>query len=74
MPAEYIGKPVRLQVSNAKLLIYYSTELIATHLLSTKKLNYKEEHYKQLLSGSIRDKDAVEELARKNLEQLDNLL
>lgn len=74
VPAEYIGKPVRLLVSNDKLQIYYNTELITMHSLTDKKLNYTEEHYKQLLSGYIQNKEAVEELARKNLEQLDNLL
>lgn len=41
VPADYIGKPVRLKVSNEFLQIYYSTDLIATHSLSDKRLNYK---------------------------------
>ena len=74
VPAEYIGKPVRLQVTTDKLLIYYSTELIASHMLSDKRLNYSEEHYKQLLSGYITDPESIDELAQKNLRQLDELL
>ena len=74
VPAEYIGKPVRLLVNNDTLQIYYSTALIAVHELSAKRLNYKPEHYKQLLSGSIRSEDAIEELAEKNLQQMDLLL
>lgn len=57
VPADYIGKPVRLKVSNESLQIYYSTDLIATHSLSDKRLNYKKEHYTQLLSGYIKNDD-----------------
>ena len=53
VPAEYIGKPVRIQITSDTLQIYYSTDLIATHKVSDKKLNYQEEHYKQLLSRYI---------------------
>jgi len=74
VPAEYIGKPVRLLVADDKLHIYHSTDLIAVHSLSGNRLNYLPGHYEQLLSHSIRDDDIVSELARKNLEQLDNLL
>ena len=74
VPAEYIGKPVRLQVTNDILQIYYSTELIASHHLSNKKLNYNKSHYKQLLSNHIKDNETVEELAERNLRQMDSLL
>ena len=74
VPAEYIGKPVRLLVNKGTLQIYYNTDLIASHTLSGKRLNYKPEHYKQLLSGTIKSDDAIEELAKKNLQQMDILL
>lgn len=74
VPAEYIGKPVRLQITKDKLLIYYSTELIATHMLSDKRLNYNEAHYKQLMSGYIKDSATIDELASENLRLLDELL
>jgi len=74
VPAEYIGKPVRLQICHDNLHIYHSTDLIALHHISKKRLNYLPEHYKQLLSKSICDSDALEEFAKKNLEQLDDLL
>lgn len=41
VPADYIGKPVKLKVSNESLQIYYSTDLIATHSLSEKDLIIK---------------------------------
>ena len=68
------GKPVRLLVNNENLQIYYSTDLIAVHKLSTKRLNYISDHYKQLLSNTIKSEDAIEELAEKNLQQMDLLL
>lgn len=74
VPAGYIEKPVRLCVINDQLEIYYSTELIAKHRLSDKKLNYKTSHYKQLLSGCIEDNATIDELAEVNLRQLDQLL
>ena len=74
VPAEYIGKPVSLRIIEDKLQIYYNTDLIVTHLLSDKRLNYKEDHYKQLLSVWMKDKEAIDALAEKNLKQLDMLL
>ena len=74
VPPVYIGKPVKLQVAADKLCIYYSTELIATHALSDKRLNYRSEDYRQLLSGCIRRADTIEELAEANLKQMDHLL
>ena len=74
VPAEYIGKPVRLKVTDDSLLVYYSTELITTHVLSDKRLNYKKEHYTQLLSGYMKDDDEISKLAEKNLRQMDAFL
>ena len=74
VPPAYIGKPVRLQVTSDKLFIYYSTELIATHLLTSKRLNYRSEDYMQLLNGRIRNADSIEEMAKENLKQMDLLL
>lgn len=74
VPAEYIEKPVRLRVSNDNLEIYYSTDLIAKHKISNKRLNYITSHYKQLLSGYIKDEATIDELANENLRRLDQLL
>jgi hypothetical protein len=48
--------------------------MIAAHSLSTKRLNYREEDYKQLLRSHIRDIDAIEEIAEANLKRMDALL
>ena len=74
VPPAYIGKSVRLQVKYDKLDIYYGTDLISTHLLTDKRLNYHSDDYKELLSERIKDADAIEEFAEKNLKQMDLLL
>ena len=74
VPPEYIGKPVRLKLIDNTLQIYYSTELIAAHVLNEKRLNYHKEHYRQLLSGIMKDNDDVAALAEKNLKQMDTFL
>lgn len=74
VPPAYIGKPVRLQINADKLCIYYSTDLIAEHLLTNKRLNYRPEDYKTLLNGRIKDADSIEEMAEENLKRMDLLL
>lgn len=74
VPPAYIGKPVRLQVRSNKLYIYYSTDLIASHSLTSKRLNYRSEDYIELLDGRIRNADSIEEMAEENLKQMDLLL
>ena len=74
VPLEYIGKPVNLRVKMNTLEIYFSTELIARHELSNKKLNYQEEHYTNLLSHYVKDKDTVAEMAQANLQLMDQFL
>ena len=74
VPLEYIGKPVNLRVKLNTLEIYFSTELIARHELSNKKLNYQKEHYTNLLSHYVKDKDTVAEIAQANLQLMDQFL
>ena len=71
---EYIGKPVRLRLTNSTLQIYCSTELIATHEVSQKRLNYHKSHYHQLLGMTMKDEDSVADLAEFNLKQMDSFL
>lgn len=74
VPPEFIGKPVRMSVSGDKLLIYYTTDLIATHSISEKKINYLKKHYCELLGQSISDVDKVTVIAENNLMQMDTFL
>ena len=67
-------KPVRLLISDNTLQIYCSTDLIAVHALSQKRLNYQTDHYQQLLTQTMKDADAVVELAEANLKQMDTFL
>ena len=54
--------------------MYYNTEQLAIHTISNKKLNYDKEHYAELLSKVIRNKDDVANLAELNLQQMDDFL
>lgn len=74
VPLEYIGKPVNLRVKSDILEIYFSTELIARHKLTNKRLNYQEDHYTQLLSHRMKDVDTVAEIAQANLQLMDRFL
>lgn len=74
VPPDYIGRPVSLRVIGDELQIYCSTELVARHKLSSKKLNYQPDHYRQLLSSYMKDDDAIADLAEANLRQMDALL
>lgn len=56
------------------MYIYYHTELIAVHNISEKRINYKEEHYHELLSKTIDNDMAVNEIAEANLRQMDMFL
>lgn len=67
VPHQYIGKTVCLSVTKDILYIYYSTDLLTMHNISNRRLNYKEEHYKQLLKYSIKNEDSIYELAETNL-------
>ena len=74
VPPEYIGKPVRLLVSGNTLQIYFSTDVIAVHTLSQKRMNYQKGHYQQLLTQTMKDADSAAELAEANLKQMDAFL
>lgn len=74
VPSKYINKTVTLKIIDNKLHIYFSTDLIAVHEITNKKMNYNEDHYKELLSQSMKKADDIDNIARDNLNQLDCLL
>ena len=49
-------------------------EIIAEHHISSKRLNYQKEHYKNLLSHYVSDVNTVAEMAEVNLRQMDDFL
>ena len=72
VPKKYINQTVKLKEVDNKLFIYYSKQLIATHEITNKKINYKEEHYVEALKTLISYKkdNEIKEIANKNLELL----
>jgi transposase len=73
VPAGYIGKTVGFQVYDNHIFVYYNTELIVQHKISQSKINYKPEHYEETLARGLPHKTNIEELARKNLEAIDEV-
>lgn len=74
VPPEYIDKEVSIRKENDEILIYYEDEIISTHEEGSKRLNYKDEHYKQLLIERMGNVEVAERLAEKNLRLMDQLL
>lgn len=72
VPMKYINKRVKLIPIGKILHIYFNTELIRIHDISSKKINYNLEDYKEGLSHSIRNKDLdIGKIAEDNLKLLD---
>jgi len=73
VPRGYIGKIVSLQVYDNHLHVYYSTDLLVRHEIRRRKLNYKEDHYVDVLSNHLPFTENIEELAIKNLAAIDEV-
>ncbi len=73
VPSGYIGKTLSLQVYDNHIFIYYNTELIVQHSISNLKINYKPEHYVETLARGLPFSTDIEELARKNLEAINEV-
>lgn len=77
VPIRFIGKYLYIKENESSLEIYYNTDLIATHKISDKFLNYKKEHAKEILkSDALKDKTDVEieKFIEENLSNMDMLL
>lgn len=78
VPTAYIGKYVTVKEDDFEIYIYYSTNYICSYNKREEiYLNYKEEHYKEiLLKSAYKDKseEEIEKIMRKNLENMDNIL
>ena len=74
VPAAFIGKTVQVKQCQELLHVYYNTELLCTHHISTKKINYQTEHYRELLSHSVKDTERLAEMTANNLKLMDQLL
>jgi len=72
----YIGKEVEIELSNSEdqVHIYYSGEMIRSHPLTTKQLNYHEEDYFQILKSDVmshKEDDEIRAYTRESLKQYD---
>lgn len=68
VPPEYIGKSMNLQVYDNHLHVYYSTTFVTMHPISSKKLNYHEQHYIKLSKLTMRgETDDIRRIAKDNL-------
>lgn len=75
VPKKYINQTIKLEENDNKLFIYYNKDLIASHDISNKRIQYDENHYIEALKSSMPYKadDEIEQLAKKNLELLSRL-
>ena len=77
VPIRFIGEYLTVKENGDSLNIYYNTDLIVTHKISDKYLNYKKEHAKEILkSDALKSKTEkeIEEFIEKNLSNMDMLL
>lgn len=79
VPTFLIGKEVQLKLSpnKNKLYIYYSDNLITSHYISNKFLNYHKEHMIEIYKSDVfkyKSLEELEELASENLKFLDDIL
>lgn len=67
VPAEYNNKFVEIQVYDNKIYVYYNIKLIATHQITTRKLNYRKQDYIETLRVSYGEMDDITSMATENL-------
>lgn len=65
---KFIGKRVYLTADNDTLSILYNSVVIATHHITDKKINYREEDYKAGLMGKIKPGD-IDKICEENLRR-----
>ena len=68
VPPEYIGKEMKLQIYDNYIHVYYNTNLVTLHSISSKKLNYHEKHYVAIAQQAHSfKKEDIESRAKENL-------
>ena len=70
VPPEYLNKQLQLQVFDQQLHLYYNKKLVAIHKISSKKLNYLEEHYVNIvkLTFPTMNDDEIRKRAQENMK------
>ncbi len=71
--SKLINEEVTVDTLENNLYIYYKGKLVTYHPLSEKKINYKPEHYENLMKGKVKDTDMSERI-EENLRIMDALL
>ena len=73
---KYIGQFVQTKQIDNILYIYHNKQLIATHEINNKIINYAKEHYSEGLQLTMpyKDKNDIEKYTEDNLKKLDFLL
>lgn len=77
VPTHFIGKLVHIKEQTNEIQIYYTSNLITSHVKSEKFLNYKREHVHEILKSDAFRYKSDEEIAgyiEANLLQYDKLL
>lgn len=70
--SKLIDEFVELEEFNNKLYIYYKGKLETVHDISKNPINYKPDHYEELIKGKVREEDIMKTV-KTNLSLLDNL-
>ena len=69
VPPEYVGRLVSLQIYDGYIHVYYNTDLVTIHQISTKKLNYICDHYAAIARKTHVFKEKhISDRAKENLE------
>ncbi len=71
---KYIGKIVNLEVNETQIKIIYGKEIITTHKLSKRKLNYHQDHLVSILKSDamkFKKDEEIEDFAKKQLALYD---
>lgn len=73
---KYINQYVQVKQTENILYIYHNKQIIATHEIDLKLINYKKEHYVEGLEITMpyKEKYDIEKYADENLKRLDSLL
>ena len=69
VPPEYVGRLVSLQIYDGYIHVYYNTDLVTIHQISTKKLNYICDHYAAIARKThVFKEEHISDRAKENLE------
>lgn len=75
VPIEFIGKQVILQIYDNKIHIFYKHELVCSHDITEKPLNYRADDYQQLVQSNFPYKQQDDQLTytKQNLAMIDEV-